>query len=77
MRSRPLALLVATAVTSMALAACGGSPTAAPAPQSSGGGEEETNELATSAAEVYDTLNGLSGQEPTDELVGWPRRRAR
>ncbi|MDK3255422.1 ABC transporter substrate-binding protein [Blastococcus capsensis] len=59
----PLAALTAVGL----LTACGGSPTST---GGSGGGEgREDSDAAAAAAEVYDTFNGMSGQERTDELV--------
>ena len=68
MRTRPVVLVAAFAATAL-LAACGGSPTASPAPASGEAAPAESNELADSAQAVYDQINGLSGQERTDELV--------
>ncbi len=69
MRNRPAVLVAAFAATAL-MAACSGSPTAAPAPGASGeAAPAEPNELADTAQEVYDQINGLSGQERTDELV--------
>jgi iron(III) transport system substrate-binding protein len=69
MRNRPVVLVAAFAATAL-MAACGGSPTAAPAPGASGeAAPAESNEIADAAQEVYDRINGLSGQERTDELV--------
>ncbi len=68
MRNRPVVALGALAATAL-LAACGGSPTAAPvAGESAGAGVADT-ELSDAAQRVYDQINGLTGQERTDELV--------
>ncbi len=63
MRHRPLVLLAVTAVTA-GLTACGASPTASP-----GAEDGAQSALAASAQEMYDRINGMSGQERTDELV--------
>jgi iron(III) transport system substrate-binding protein len=56
-------LVTAAVLSAMCvLAACGGSPTAAPAAQDGAGGAE-------AAQKVYDQINGLRGQARTDELV--------
>ena len=70
MRSRPQQVL-ATVCGVVLLASCGGSPTAAPASgaPAPGGDGAATEELAAAAQEVYDQVNGLTGQERTDELV--------
>ena len=52
-------LAAATLAALMVLTACGGSPTA-----NAGGPEADAH-----AKEVYDEINGLSGQERTDKLV--------
>lgn len=65
-------LLPVTVLTSVALlAACGGSPTSSSSGSGGGGGGQsrEDSDLAVAAKEVYDRINGLSGQERTDELV--------
>jgi iron(III) transport system substrate-binding protein len=66
MQHRFTAPLAAMAVA-MLLAACGGSPTASSSENGSGGRED--SDLAAHAREVYDRINGLSGQERTDALV--------
>lgn len=66
MRRKSLVIVAALAATAL-LAACGGSPTADPPTGESEGGSG--SELATAAQKVYDQINGLSGQERTDELV--------
>lgn len=66
MRRKSLVIVAALAATAL-LAACGGSPTAGPPTGQSEGGSD--SELATAAQKVYDQINGLSGQERTDELV--------
>jgi len=63
MRHRPLVLFAVMTVTA-GLTACGASPTA-----STGTQDEVQSDLAASAQQVYDQINGLSGQERTDELV--------
>lgn len=72
MQHRPLVPLV-TLLTVSVLAACGGSPTAggpaAGGPAAGQTSDRESSDLATSAKETYDRMNGLSGQERTDELV--------
>ncbi len=60
MRNRllgPLALVTIAAT----VVACGSSPTAQE--------DSSSSDLASAAQEVYDQINGLSGQERTDELV--------
>ncbi|MDP9428057.1 MAG: extracellular solute-binding protein [Actinomycetota bacterium] len=49
----------------LALAACGGSPTAAPA----GGGGGTDSSGPTEAEQLYEEIGGLSGQERRDRLV--------
>ncbi|MDP9434873.1 MAG: extracellular solute-binding protein [Actinomycetota bacterium] len=62
MRTTRLRLACSAAVAAFTLAACGGSPTAAPAPagQGEGAGKAET---------VYAELAGLTGKQRRDELV--------
>ena len=65
MRSTLRSRTVAAVAASLALAACGGSPTAA------GGGNDKAAEAApetSKAVETYERINALSGQERTDEL---------
>ncbi len=63
MRHRSLVPLAAMTITAL-LTACGSSPTADTGAEDGAGAE-----LVSSAQEVYDRINGLSGQERTDELV--------
>ena len=69
MRNRPLTVLAAVAGLAT-LVACGSSPTAAPAPGASGGAASGGPDGGAAAAqEVYDQINGLTGEERTAELV--------
>lgn len=58
---RPLAAVAC--MLALALAACGGSPTA------SQGQQQQSSKVADSAAKVYDRLNGLTGEQRQKELV--------
>ena len=70
MRYRPLLPVASLAAVTMVATSCGGSPTAAPAGDTAGGGaDRESSDLAAAAKETYDRFNGMSGQERTDELV--------
>ena len=51
-----------TCLLALGLVACGGSPTASQ-------GSEGTSQVEKHAVEVYQRLNGLSGQERKSELV--------
>ena len=62
MRSTRLRLTVTAAFAALALAACGGSPTAGPPGAAAGGGPSK-------AEGVYAELSALSGQQRRDELV--------
>ncbi|MDK3255417.1 ABC transporter substrate-binding protein [Blastococcus capsensis] len=66
MRNRTLVPLVSLTAVALVTSACGGPPTAAP---EAGGNDRESSAEATAAVETYDRINGLSGQERTDELV--------
>jgi iron(III) transport system substrate-binding protein len=68
MQHRLRAPLSALAALSL-LTACGGSPTASSGGEGDGGSAREDSELAQAAQETYDRINGLTGQERTDELV--------
>jgi iron(III) transport system substrate-binding protein len=68
MQHRLRAPLSALAALSL-LTACGGSPTASSGGEGDGGSAREDSELAQAAQEAYDRINGLTGQERTDELV--------
>ena len=68
MQHRLRAPLSALAALSL-LTACGGSPTASSDGEGDGGSSREDTELAQAAQETYDRINGLTGQERTDELV--------
>ena len=65
MRHSPLVLVAIS--SAVVLAACGSSPTAGP--PGSQAEDVADPELATAAQAVYDQINGMSGQERTDELV--------
>ena len=67
MQHRLRAPLTALAALSL-LTACGGTPTSSSSGEGEGGGREDTD-IAQAAQETYDRINGLSGQERTDELV--------
>jgi iron(III) transport system substrate-binding protein len=67
MQHRLRAPLTALAALSL-LTACGGSPTSTSSGESEGSGREDSD-LAQAAKESFDRINGLSGQERTDELV--------
>ncbi len=54
----------AAVAAALALAACGGSPTAAPADNAAQGGAAEN----AKAVETYQRMNALTGQQRTDEL---------
>jgi iron(III) transport system substrate-binding protein len=63
--SRAAALVAAT----LALAACGGSPTASPGANSAASEQAQPAAAENSkAVETYERINALSGQERTDEL---------
>ncbi len=66
MRNRSVVLVAALAATTL-ITACGGSPTAAPAAQ--GSAAPAADDAAAAAQTVYDQINGMTGQERTDELV--------
>jgi iron(III) transport system substrate-binding protein len=68
MRSLIATRTAAAVSATLVLAACGGAP---PGTASSGaeGNAREDSSVAADAKEVYDRLNGLSGQERKDELV--------
>ena len=68
MRTSLATTAAAAVAASLALAACGGAPTASPAGGTDGSAREESA-VAGNAKEVYDRINGLSGQERTDALV--------
>ncbi|MBA3525279.1 MAG: hypothetical protein H0T85_12185, partial [Geodermatophilaceae bacterium] len=65
MRTSPFARAAVAAGTVLALAACGGSPTASPS--SGGGGTEDTG--PTEAEQLYEEMAAMSGQERRDRLV--------
>ena len=70
MQHRLRAPITALAALSL-LTACGGSPTSSSGSSGSegeGAGREDSD-LAQAAKESFDRINGLSGQERTDELV--------
>ena len=69
MRSSLTTRAAVAVAASVVLAACGGSPTASPSSEGSGGTSREESDEAVKAKEVYDRINGLSGQERTDDLV--------
>jgi iron(III) transport system substrate-binding protein len=63
MRNRKLATAITISAIGVLLAACGGPP-------GSGGGDGEgSSEADKHTQEVYDKINGLSGEERTAELV--------
>ncbi len=61
MRVRRPILLAAGLATALALAGCGGSPTAS--------GEKKGSAQAGKAQQVYDQLNGMTGEQRKQELV--------
>lgn len=63
MRNRTVATVIASSAIGLLLAACGGPP------GSGGGGADGSSEAEKHAQQVYDKINGLSGQERKDELV--------
>ncbi len=63
--SRTFARTVVAAGAVLTLAACGGSPTAAP----TGGGTKEADSGPTEAEQLYEEIGALSGQERRDRLV--------
>jgi iron(III) transport system substrate-binding protein len=67
MHHRLRAPITALAALSL-LTACGGSPTASSSGEGEGSSREDSD-LAQAAQETFDRINGLSGQERTDELV--------
>ena len=67
MRSSVATRTAAAVAATLVLAACGGTPTAAPS--GDGGTSREDSDLAIKAAETYEKFNAMSGQERTDELV--------
>ena len=65
MRSTPIRSTGTAALVALALAACGGSPTASTDTAAGPSGKPETSE----AEDVYAELSALTGQERRDELV--------
>lgn len=68
MRSLVATRTAAAVTVTLALAACGGGPPGSPSTGAAGTDRADSS-LAADAKEVYDRINGLSGQERTDELV--------
>ncbi|MEX2291609.1 MAG: ABC transporter substrate-binding protein [Mycobacteriales bacterium] len=69
MRSSLPTRAAAAVAASLVLAGCGGSPTGSSQSAERGGSSREGSDVAVNAKEAYDRINGLSGQERTDELV--------
>jgi iron(III) transport system substrate-binding protein len=65
MRQRPILRWVAITTTALLLAACGSSPTAS----GDGSGAGGASDAAKKAQEVYDRINGLTGEERQKTLV--------
>jgi iron(III) transport system substrate-binding protein len=66
MRQNIILRSAAAAAAAILLAACGSSPTAG---NGSGGGNDGAKEAAAKAQEVYDRINGLTGEERQKTLV--------
>jgi iron(III) transport system substrate-binding protein len=66
MRHHMIVRSAAAMATALLLAACGSSPTAG---GGSGGGNDAAKEAAAKAQEVYDRINGLTGEERRKTLV--------
>lgn len=66
MRQNIILRSAAAAAAAILLAACGSSPTAG---NGSGGGNDAAKEAAAKAQEVYDRVNGLTGEERQKTLV--------
>jgi iron(III) transport system substrate-binding protein len=66
MRQNIILRSAAAAAAAILLAACGSSPTAG---NGSGGGNDAAKEAAAKAQEVYDRINGLTGEERQKTLV--------
>jgi iron(III) transport system substrate-binding protein len=65
MRSLVASRAAVAVATALAVAACGGSPTAAPVPNDNAQPATAAN---SKAVETYERINALSGQQRTDEL---------
>ena len=69
MRHHRLLRSVAVTTTAILLAACGSSPTASSDGSGSGAGNDAVSKAAAKAQEVYDRINGLTGEERRKTLV--------
>jgi iron(III) transport system substrate-binding protein len=67
MRQKTILRSAAAVAAALLLAACGSSPTASDGGQA--GGNDAAKQAAAKAQEVYDKINGLTGEERTKTLV--------
>jgi iron(III) transport system substrate-binding protein len=69
MRHHRLLVSAAGAAAVLLLAACGASPTASSAGSGSGEGNDAAQRAASKAQEVYDRINGMTGEARHKTLV--------
>ena len=69
MRHHKLRISVAGAAAMLLLAACGSSPTASSNGAGSGAGNDAAQSAAAKAKEVYDRINGMTGEQRRKTLV--------